>query len=117
MAYTGFQALDLCDGEPGAVGLQVEVTDHRYYEVTCACGHHTRATPGQGTVDPALTGVTLTEWRLIGPALGALIVALSLRFRMSRPRIQEFLQDWLGIVTLRRNGAGDFRRNGATTKY
>jgi transposase len=39
----------------------------------------------------------LTEWRLIGPALGALIVALSLRFRMSRPRIQEFLHDWLVV--------------------
>ena len=97
VAYTGFQALDLREGEPGALGLQVEVIDHRYYEVTCACGHHTRATPGQGTVDPALTGVNLNEWRLIGPALGALIVVLSLRFRMSRPRIQEFLQDWLGI--------------------
>jgi hypothetical protein len=45
VAYTGFQDLDLREGEPGAVGLQVEVTDHRYYAVTCACGHHTRATP------------------------------------------------------------------------
>jgi hypothetical protein len=98
VAYTGFQAIDVRGGEPGALGLQVDVTDHRYYEVTCPCGHHTRATPGQGAVDPALTGVTLNEWRLIGPNLGALIVALSLRFRMSRPRIQEFLQDWLGIA-------------------
>ena len=49
VAYTGFQSIDLREGEPGAWGLQVEITDHRYYEVTCACGHHTRATPGCST--------------------------------------------------------------------
>ena len=97
VAYTGFQAIDLHGGEPGALGLQVEVTDHRYYEVICPCGHHTRAEAGQGTVDPALVGVELSEWRLVGANLATLITALSLRFRMSRPRIQEFLRDWLGI--------------------
>lgn len=97
VAYTGFQAIDLPESPPGTGGLQVEVIDHRYYEVICPCGHHTRAAPGQGTVDPALVGVTLSEWRLVGPRLATLITALSLRFRMSRPRIQEFLHDWLGI--------------------
>ena len=97
VAYTGFQAIDLHGGEPGASGLQVEVTDHRRYEVICPCGHHTRAETGQGTVDPALVGVELSEWRLVGANLATLITALSLRFRMSRPRIQEFLLDWLGI--------------------
>ena len=43
-------------------------------------------------MDPALT-----EWRFIGPGLGALIMALSLCFRAARPRLQEFLHDWLGI--------------------
>ncbi|MCB1766946.1 MAG: transposase, partial [Candidatus Competibacteraceae bacterium] len=97
VAYTGFQSIDLREGEPDALGLQVDVTDHRDYEVTCACGHHTRVTPGQGAVDAALTHVTLNEWRRVGPGLGALIVALRLRFRMARPRLQKFLHDWLGI--------------------
>jgi transposase len=65
--------------------------------VTCACGHHTRAVPAQGEVEPEPAGVTLTEWRLVGPGLAALIVTLHLRFRMSRARIQEFLWDRLGL--------------------
>lgn len=35
--------------------------------------------------------------RLVGPGLAALIVALSLRFRLSRRRIAEFLEAWLGL--------------------
>jgi len=65
--------------------------------VTCPCGHHTRARPLQGEVDPTLERVQLREWRLVGPGLATLIVALSLRFRLSRARIQEFLHAWLGI--------------------
>ena len=42
--------------------------------------------------------VTLSEWRLVGPGLAALIVALHLRFRLSRARTREFLQDWLGVT-------------------
>ena len=41
--------------------------------------------------------VGLAEWHLVGPTLSALIICLSLRMRLSRPRIREFLQDWLGI--------------------
>jgi hypothetical protein len=33
----------------------------------------------------------------VGPGLAALIVALALRFRLSRARIQEFLGEWLGL--------------------
>ncbi len=33
----------------------------------------------------------------VGPGLAGLIVALSLRFRLSRARIQEFLGEWLGL--------------------
>ena len=39
----------------------------------------------------------MCEWRLVGPGLAALIVALSLRFRLSRARIHEFLAAWLGV--------------------
>ena len=34
---------------------------------------------------------------VVGPGLAGLIVALSLRFRLSRARIQEFLGEWLGV--------------------
>jgi hypothetical protein len=49
-------------------------------------------------VDPLLAGIELSEWRLVGPGLAALIVALALRFRLSRARIQEFLGEWLGLA-------------------
>lgn len=97
VAYTGFQALDLRWGEPVEPGLRLWVVDHRYYEVACACGHRTRALAGRGEVDPLLAGVELSEWRLVGPGLAVLIVALALRFRLSRARIQEFLREWLGV--------------------
>ncbi len=96
-AYTGFQSVDVRWDDPAAPGLRLWVVDHRYEEAACACGHRTRALPAQGEVDPALTDVQLREWRLVGPGLAALTVALSLRFRMSRARIQEFLWTWLGV--------------------
>ena len=97
VAYTGFQAVDLRRGAADEPGLRLWVVDHRYYEALCACGHHTRATAGRGEVDPLLAGVELSEWRVVGPGLAGLIVALSLRFRLSRARIQEFLREWLGV--------------------
>ena len=59
--------------------------------------HRTRAVAGQGIADPLLGGIELSEWRLVGPGLAALIVALALRFRLWRARIQEFLAEWLGL--------------------
>ena len=97
VAYTGFQSVDLHWGDPVAPGLTLRVVDHRYYEASCACGHHTRTRAGQGAVDPLLAGRELGEWRLVGPGLAALIVALAFRFRLSRARIQEFLAQWLGL--------------------
>jgi len=97
-AYAGFQTIDLAWGDPAQPGLRLQVTDHRYHEIACACGHHTRAQPGAGVVeDPTLEPVALSEWRLVGPGLATLIVALHLRFRLSRRRMREFLHDWLGL--------------------
>jgi hypothetical protein len=95
--YTGFQSLDLHWDDPATPGLRPWVVDHQYLDLTCPCGHHTRARPLQGEVDPTLERVQLREWRLVEPGLATLIVALSLRFRLSRTRIQEFLHAWLGI--------------------
>jgi transposase len=97
VAYTGFQSLDLQWGDPAAPGLRLWVVDHRYLQVTCPCGHHTRAAPAEGAGDLALERVQVHDWRLVGPGLATLIVALNLRFRLSRARIQEWLEDWLGI--------------------
>jgi hypothetical protein len=106
VAYTGFQAVDLNWDDPARPGLTVWVVDHRHYAVPCPCGHRTRATAGQGRVDPLLAGIELSEWRRVGPGLAALIVALAWRFRLSRARIQEFLGEriqeflgeWLGLA-------------------
>jgi hypothetical protein len=97
VAYTAFQSVDLRCGAQAQPGLHLWITNHRYYEVTCRCGHRNREEPNRGEVDPLLAGVELSEWRLVGAGLVALIVALSFRFRMSRARIQEFLHDWLGL--------------------
>lgn len=98
VAHTGFQAVDLRWDDPARPGLTVWVVEHRYYEVPCACGHRTRAMAGQGAVDPLLAGIELNQWRLVGPGLAALIVALAFRFRLSRARIREFLEEWLGLT-------------------
>ena len=99
VAYVGFQSVDLVWGDPAQPGLRLQVTDHRYHEIGCACGHRTRARPGAGLVmDPTLAPVALSEWRLVGPGLATLIVALHLRFRLSRRRMREFLHDWLGLT-------------------
>lgn len=95
--YTGFQEIDVDFGEAGQPGLPVQVTDHRYGEKTCTCGHTTQERWKTGEVSDLLEGVELSEWRLAGPGLSTLIVALHKRFRMSYGRIQEFLDDWLGI--------------------
>jgi hypothetical protein len=97
VASTGFQAVDLRCGEPDAPGIRRWVVDHRDDEVPCACGHHPRAEAGRGAVDPRRAGVELNEWRVVGPGLAGLIVALSRRFRLSRARIQEFLGEWRGL--------------------
>lgn len=98
VAYAGFQSIDLLWGDAEQPGLYLRITDHRFYDSLCDCGHQTRARPGEGlSEDPSLAPVALSEWRLVGPGLATLIVALHLRFRMSYRRIREFLHDWLGV--------------------
>jgi hypothetical protein len=90
---TGLYVLDVNMGHPG---LEVSHIKHVYGDIHCSCGHVTRTEPGRSEKEPGWE-VELTEWHLVGPTLVSLIVCLSLRMRMSRPRIQEFLKDWLGI--------------------
>ena len=97
-AYTAFQTVDLHWGDPQRPGLTLHVTDHRYFECVCGCGHKTRAAVPTGEVgDPLFEGVALSEWRLVAPGLAALIVCLAMRFRMSHAKIREFLWEWLAL--------------------
>lgn len=89
-AYTGHYEVDLVRE---AAGWTVRWTRHLWHDTRCPCGHLTRAEPPRWQED----GVALGGFRLIGPGLAALIVALALRYRLSRARIREFLADWLGV--------------------
>jgi hypothetical protein len=88
--------IDLRELSADRAGLQVIQTKQIYHERHCQCGHWTRAEPGHCAED-AQWSVALSERHLIGALLVALICALSLRMRLSRRRIQEFLHDWLGL--------------------
>lgn len=88
--------IDLRELSADRAGLQIIQSKQIYHERHCECGHWTGAEPGHCPED-AQWGVALSERHLIGPLLVALICALSLRMRLSRRRIQEFLHDWLGL--------------------
>ena len=89
-AYTGYYEVDWVREGPG---WAVRITKHRLEESLCACGHVTRAEP----VRHFEGEVEIGGFRLVGPGLASLMVALSKRYRLSRARIQEFLHDWLGV--------------------
>lgn len=78
------------------LGLSLSHIKHTYYEITCGCGHTTQALPQSADKENGWS-VKITEWHLCGPMLVALIVCLSKRYHLSRRKIQEFLEDWLGI--------------------
>lgn len=89
-AYTGYYEVDWVRN---GFGWAVRITKHLFEECTCGCGHVSQAQPFRGVED----GVDIGGFRLIGPGLASLIVALSKRYRMSHLRIQEFLHDWLDV--------------------
>jgi len=95
-AYTGLYVVDVEFRPDGQPGLKLTHIKHVYGDVECVCGHTTRTIPGRCESEPGWS-VELTEWHLVGPMLISLIVCLSKRMRSSRPKIQEFLHDWLGL--------------------
>jgi transposase len=96
-AYTAFETVDLEWADPNRPGISLTNTKHTYYETVCACGHCTQQTPHRQVSHHSTPNIWLSEWRLVGPGLAALIVCLAYRMRLSRARIQEFLSDWLGL--------------------
>lgn len=96
-ARTGLYVLDLEPIAPGGLaGLVLRHDKHLYSERTCGCGHVTCTEAGRCEAEPMWT-VALSEWHLIGPRLASLIVCLAHRMRLSRSKIQEFFEDWLGV--------------------
>jgi transposase len=77
-------------------GLEVTHVKHLYGKRLCGCGHVTQTIPMSCPQEEGWD-VRLTEQHLVGPMLCSLIICLSMRMRLSRARIQELLQDWLGI--------------------
>ena len=96
-AYTAFETVDLEWADLNKPGIRLTNTKHTYYETVCACGHCTQQAPHRQVSHSSTPNIFLSEWRLVGPGLAALIVCLAYRMRLSRARIQEFLIDWLGL--------------------
>jgi len=96
LAHTGYYVIDIEVGEQAQPGLRVSHTKHLYGDTICACGHATRTLPHRCEKEPDWD-VELTEWRLVGPMLAALIICLAKRMRLSRSRIRELLKDWLHL--------------------
>ena len=96
-AYTAFETVDVKWADPNKPGMSLTNTKHTYYETDCACGHCTQQAPNRQVSHSSTPNIFLSEWRLVGPGLAALIVCLAYRMRLSRARIQEFLSDWLGL--------------------
>jgi hypothetical protein len=84
----------------GDMALEVTATKHVYFAVRCRCGRETVARPGVGKrsdIEGRRRNLQMSERCLVGPMLATFIAALSLRFRLSRRKIQEFLRDWLAL--------------------
>ena len=84
----------------GDMSLEVTAAKHVYFAVGCPCGHDNVAQPGVGLrseIEGRRRNLQMSERCLVGPMLATFIAALSLRFRLSRSKIQEFLHDWLGL--------------------
>ena len=95
--YMGYYVLEL---EPELFGFRIVTQLHHYYQTTCSCGHCTVAKPGTGlisVVEGRSQDLQLTEYVLVGSFLATFIASLSVRYRMSRTKIQEFLKDWTNI--------------------
>ena len=84
----------------GDMALQVTAAKHVYFAVRCSCGHENVERPGVGLrseIEGRRRNLQMSERCLVGPMLATFIAALSLRFRLSRRKIQEFLADWLAL--------------------
>ncbi len=96
-AWTGFYSLDIAERTPEQIGIVLTNTKHVFFEQMCPCGHHNRVQPYVAMPDINWPKTDLSEWRLVGSRLAAMIVLLSKRYRKSRRLISEFLLVFLGL--------------------
>ncbi|NOR80555.1 MAG: IS66 family transposase [Methyloprofundus sp.] len=98
-AYTGFQSVNINFGSANAPGLQLTNTLHIYYSGLCpGCGLENQSEPWRAPPDESdWKNVGMTEWRLVGPDLAALIVYLSMDTRATRRKVKQFLLDVFGL--------------------
>jgi len=97
--YTGFYSVNVIFGNTETLGLGLTNTQHLYYSAVCPrCGLKNRTVPQRAAADnESWENVGLTEWRLIGPDLAAMICYFSFELRVSRRRVMLFLYDILGL--------------------
>lgn len=98
-AYTGFQTVNIKFGNTDSLGVLLNNTLHLYYLGICPkCGLENRTEPWRAPVDNSdWKNVGMTQWRLIGPDLAALIVYLSMDMRVTRRKVKQFLWDVFGL--------------------
>ena len=98
-AYTGFYTLDVEFGDVSSPGVKLTNTHHIYYAADCPnCGLENRCEPKRAPEDTEdWKNVGLTEWRLIGPSLAAMIVYLSNNMRMSKRLIKDYFHEVFGL--------------------
>ena len=96
-AYAAWHEIDIEVSPEG--GLRLNCTRHTLLDITGGCcGHVTRSVPWRAGADALWDRVGLSEWRLVGPNLAAVIAMLALRMRLSRARIRELLHELFGIT-------------------
>lgn len=97
VAWTAFCTIDIAEHIPRNAGITLTNTKHVFFETKCNCGHHNREEPYTAMPDVRWPKTNLSEWRLVGPRLAAMIVLLSKRHRNSRRLIREFLLYFLRL--------------------
>ena len=98
-AYTGFYTVNIEFGNTDSPGVKLTNTLHLYYMGLCPkCGLENRSEPWRAPADiEDWKNVGMTQWRLIGPDLAALIVYLSMDMRVTRRKVKHFLWDVFGL--------------------
>ena len=96
-AYGGYDEIEVRPADPNAPGLRLWVTQHRFWEAPCGCGHCRRYQPPRAVVLPEWEGARVDARQMLGPRLAGLIVMLCLRYRLSRAKVQELLWELLGL--------------------
>lgn len=98
-AYTGFHTVNIEFGNSDSPGVQLTNILHLYYMGLCPkCGLENRTEPWRASADAGdWKNVGMTQWRLVGPDLAALIVYLTMDMRVTRRKVKQFLWDVFGL--------------------